>query len=172
MRSCMTASTTSTQPARHSSLGLEAYVQVTSPIRRYADLLAHYQLKAYLHGRPLPFTADELNQHIQRCLASGREVGRVVRETERYFVAEYFRQQPRDSLWSGLLLKWINEENRLGVVLLDAIAREMLVKVNAGTTVGSNILLRCASADPGNMFVKLNEVAAGSVVGGGIQSRL
>lgn len=30
----------------HAGLGLPAYVQVTSPIRRYSDLLAHWQLKA------------------------------------------------------------------------------------------------------------------------------
>lgn len=32
-------------PIRHAGLGLPAYVQTTSPIRRYADLLAHWQLK-------------------------------------------------------------------------------------------------------------------------------
>lgn len=32
----------------HAGLGLPAYVQVTSPIRRYSDLLAHWQLKARL----------------------------------------------------------------------------------------------------------------------------
>ena len=29
----------------HCGLGLPGYVQVTSPIRRYTDLLAHWQLK-------------------------------------------------------------------------------------------------------------------------------
>lgn len=32
-------------PLKHGALGLDAYVQVTSPIRRYNDLLAHWQLK-------------------------------------------------------------------------------------------------------------------------------
>ena len=34
----------------HSALGVEGYVQISSPIRRYGDLLAHYQLKAVLRG--------------------------------------------------------------------------------------------------------------------------
>lgn len=46
-------------PMRHASLGLSAYVQFTSPIRRYTDMLAHYQIKvrstksgcAGFHGR-------------------------------------------------------------------------------------------------------------------------
>jgi len=35
-------------PASHAGLGLEAYVQSTSPIRRYSDLVAHWQVKAAL----------------------------------------------------------------------------------------------------------------------------
>jgi exoribonuclease R len=40
----------SAQPARHVPLGLELYSRVTSPLRRYADFITHYQLKAYLRG--------------------------------------------------------------------------------------------------------------------------
>ena len=31
-------------PARHAGIGLDAYTQVTSPLRRYQDLIAHQQL--------------------------------------------------------------------------------------------------------------------------------
>ncbi len=44
----------------HAGLGLPAYVQVTSPIRRYSDMLAHWQLKARLHS-PLPLHSLTLN---------------------------------------------------------------------------------------------------------------
>ena len=36
------------EPLGHASLGLAAYVQISSPIRRYNDLLAHWQLKVRL----------------------------------------------------------------------------------------------------------------------------
>ena len=41
-------------PLPHHSLGLTAYVQSTSPIRRYSDLLVHWQLKVgyTFPGRP------------------------------------------------------------------------------------------------------------------------
>lgn len=46
MRSRMLRSLCATQEALpHFGLGLPGYVQVTSPIRRYTDLLAHWQLK-------------------------------------------------------------------------------------------------------------------------------
>ncbi|MCP4651637.1 MAG: RNB domain-containing ribonuclease, partial [PVC group bacterium] len=37
-----------TIPEKHSGLGLEHYTRVTSPLRRYLDLLVHQQLRAYL----------------------------------------------------------------------------------------------------------------------------
>lgn len=34
------------KPIRHGLLGVPGYVQFTSPIRRYVDLLAHYQVRS------------------------------------------------------------------------------------------------------------------------------
>lgn len=45
LRKCMTRSLVSPTPVRHASLALDAYVQVTSPIRRYTDIIAHFNLK-------------------------------------------------------------------------------------------------------------------------------
>lgn len=41
-------SVTTNSPSAHAGLGLDGYVQFTSPIRRYGDMLAHYQLKVCL----------------------------------------------------------------------------------------------------------------------------
>ena len=40
----------SPQPQAHKGLGLQQYLTVTSPIRRYQDLLIHRQLKQYIAG--------------------------------------------------------------------------------------------------------------------------
>ena len=46
LRGCMTRSVVGVaEPQPHAALGLPAYVQFTSPIRRYSDLLAHFQVK-------------------------------------------------------------------------------------------------------------------------------
>ena len=59
-RSRMTAAHTGASPRRHASLGLDAYCQFTSPIRRYGDVLAHRQLKAFLRGDPPPMDEAEM----------------------------------------------------------------------------------------------------------------
>jgi exoribonuclease-2 len=60
MRRCMPKSEMSITPMRHAGLGLDTYTQATSPIRRYSDLLTHFQLKAHLRGEGLPFSAEQL----------------------------------------------------------------------------------------------------------------
>lgn len=47
-RKGMKASIVGTECLAHQGLGLSFYSQVTSPLRRYQDLLAHYQIRAFL----------------------------------------------------------------------------------------------------------------------------
>lgn len=46
----------------HAGLGVGLYVQSTSPIRRFTDLLCHYNLKAWLRKQVPPFNRDRLTE--------------------------------------------------------------------------------------------------------------
>jgi exoribonuclease-2 len=85
------------EPGRHSGLGLDLYVQVTSPLRRYHDLLTHQQLRAHLRGDP-PLDADTVMQRT----TEAREMVRNVRMTERlsinHWLMVYLLQHPD---WRG-----------------------------------------------------------------------
>jgi exoribonuclease-2 len=50
LRKSMRPRNLSLKPSLHQGLGLDVYTQVTSPLRRYTDLLAHQQIRAALRG--------------------------------------------------------------------------------------------------------------------------
>ena len=48
---------------KHAGMGLSAYVQATSPLRRYLDLVVHQQLRRFLKGEAL-FSGDDILMRI------------------------------------------------------------------------------------------------------------
>jgi exoribonuclease-2 len=61
MRRCMMPAASSMTPGFHAGLGLDKYIQATSPLRRYADLLCHYQLESRFATQNPRFDAEEFN---------------------------------------------------------------------------------------------------------------
>jgi len=86
-----------TIPARHAGLGLDAYVQATSPLRRYTDLLTHQQLRAHLRGA----TPLDTQTMMERVAVAGDSM-RLIRQTERisntHWKLVYLLQNPG---WKG-----------------------------------------------------------------------
>ncbi|WP_421654904.1 ribonuclease catalytic domain-containing protein [Leptothermofonsia sp. ETS-13] len=89
IRRCMPRSEMGITPARHASLGLDTYTQVTSPIRRYSDLLAHFQIKAHLRGETLPFSVEEMKELTMSISTTVQEATLVERQTNKYWGLEF-----------------------------------------------------------------------------------
>jgi exoribonuclease-2 len=78
----------------HSGLGLDAYVQATSPIRRYLDLLVQRQIKSFLlEGRPL-YNEAQLEQLRMDIEPSLKELETAKRNRLRYWILKYLAQEP------------------------------------------------------------------------------
>ena len=116
MRRCMPKSEMSITPVRHAGLGLNTYTQATSPIRRYSDLLTHFQLKAHLRGEVLPFSGEQLKEVMMTVSTITQEVTMVERQTNRYWALEYLRRQP-NKVWQVTVLMWLREDSNLALIL-------------------------------------------------------
>ncbi|NJK35931.1 MAG: VacB/RNase II family 3'-5' exoribonuclease [Oscillatoriales cyanobacterium SM2_2_1] len=155
---CMTKGEIGTSPSRHAGLGLDAYSQVTSPIRRYGDLLAHWQIKAYLSGAPLPFTPQTLSDRLHGIDPAIGEAIQVERQTVRYWSLEYLRRH-REVVWRALLLDWLREHERLGLVLLEDIGLKFPMRLERCNAVGMQFQVRAVDVDPRKDLITFIEVA-------------
>jgi exoribonuclease-2 len=147
MRRCMPRSEMSITPARHTGLGLDTYTQVTSPIRRYTDLLAHFQLKAHLRGDPLPFSAEQLQEVILSVTTAAYEATLVERQTNRYWGLEYLRRHA-DQVWQALVLRWLQEHNNLGLILLEDLGLELVMRFKRSVSLGDRLEVKVSHVDP------------------------
>ncbi|MCM1984345.1 ribonuclease R [Lyngbya confervoides BDU141951] len=147
IRRCMPRSEVSTTPQRHSSLGLEHYCQVTSPIRRYADLVAHLQIKAHLRGDDLPYSELDLTQLLSTVAPVAYESALVERQTNRYWSLEFLRQQ-KDEIWRALVLRWLREHENLALVLLEDLGLELPMRFNRIPHLGEALQVKVRDVDP------------------------
>uniref|UniRef100_A0A2P2LL51 Ribonuclease IIic/mitochondrial isoform X1 n=1 Tax=Rhizophora mucronata TaxID=61149 RepID=A0A2P2LL51_RHIMU len=104
------------KPVHHGILGVPGYVQFTSPIRRYMDLLAHYQIKAVLRGEAPPFSAGQLEGMASITNMQTRIVKRLCSSSLRYWIIEFMRRQPRERRFRALVLRFIKD--RLAALLV------------------------------------------------------
>ncbi|MFC1971049.1 ribonuclease catalytic domain-containing protein [Chloroflexota bacterium] len=84
-------------PARHTGLGLDMYTRVTSPIRRYQDLIVHQQLRAHIWGHDL-LTSQEMLQRLGAAEAVTSNMRQVERLSNLHWTMVCLSETPQ---WRG-----------------------------------------------------------------------
>ncbi len=91
-------------PAEHSGLGLRAYTQISSPIRRYADLVTQLQFASALADEPLPYDSEELLRILTTAESAELENRRLEEESTTYWVLKYLAREQMNRPLPALLL--------------------------------------------------------------------
>jgi exoribonuclease-2 len=125
LRRCMRPRTLSAKPGLHWGLGLSQYTQVTSPLRRYTDLLAHQQIRAFLQDRPL-LSEEEVLLALATGEAGASAAVHAERASRAHWTAVYLtgKLDCGDTQWDGIIME--RKGNRF-VVMIPALALETQV---------------------------------------------
>jgi len=136
LRRCMRPRVLSVKPGRHQGLGLETYTQVTSPLRRYTDLLSHIQIRKVLRGEK-PLSADDMSM----CLGYGEAASSAVIHAERasnnHWIMVYLAEKI-DSIWDAIAIE--NKGNRW-LVLIPSVALEIQIPLQKKVSPNETIKL-------------------------------
>jgi exoribonuclease-2 len=87
----------SVELSAHSGLGMDRYAQVTSPLRRYLDLVIHQQLRKFLRKHTL-LTKQEIIERIGSAVSIQRELRSTERLSRRHWTHAYLLEHPQ---WRG-----------------------------------------------------------------------
>lgn len=88
-------STTSTTPNSHFGLGLNKYTRITSPLRRYLDLLTHTQITNFIQQQPL-LTDKEIKQKISIHNNNLQKINLTTRESNTHYKFLYILQNKNE----------------------------------------------------------------------------
>lgn len=140
----------STVPGQpHVLMGIpDGYARVTSPLRRYMDIVTHWQLKAHLLGKPMPFDVEALNRLGPRIEAREKLMSGLERRSVQFWVVELIRRlmaesHGRDMEWTCL----VSRESKSGQSKLGA-----SIEVASGTILELGIRGRLENV-PSNLQV-------------------
>uniref|UniRef100_A0A804NB36 RNB domain-containing protein n=2 Tax=Zea mays TaxID=4577 RepID=A0A804NB36_MAIZE len=143
------------KPVPHGVLGIPGYVQFTSPIRRYVDLLAHYQVKAFLRGDSPPYSAGDLEGMTFIASMHVKVARRLHSNSLRYWLLEYLRRQPKGRKYRALILKFVKD--RMGALLLVEVGMQVTTTISRGK-VGDQVSVTVETAHPRDDILSVREV--------------
>lgn len=93
MGALLNSSLFTTKPNAHKMIGTSQYATVTSPLRRFPDMINHFQLHRIIRGLPLCFDSAELNGLIWHIQARDSILRKSSRQANSYWTLKYLQQQ-------------------------------------------------------------------------------
>lgn len=146
MRKSSPLANTSSLPGPHSGLGLKYYVRVTSPLRRYCDLLAHQQIRRHLAGVEL-FTSDEIDSKLAVSEAESKTRRKLERQVDEYWTMVYLLQNPD---WTGEAVLVNRQDDRL-TFLIPSLAYEFKNRFGGNISLGETVKVRAQGVFPAEL---------------------
>jgi len=148
LRRCMRPRSLSAKPGVHWGLGLDEYTQVTSPLRRYTDLLCHQQIRAWLNrneGRgEEPLTEEEVLFRVSAAEAAAAATNRAERASRAHWLAVYLLEKLRekDTVWEAVVL---DRKGNKGIVIIPALGLETQVSMRGTEKPNDRVTLALSS---------------------------
>ncbi len=140
-------------PAAHAGIGIGMYSQVTSPLRRYSDLIAHQQLRAFLDGREL----IEKNTMLER-ISAGDEAAIACKKAERksnlHWTLIYLLQNPE---WTGEAV-FVEQKGTQCVFLIPSLATQTTLIPSKQLNLNDRIVVKASKIDISTQNVIFMEV--------------
>ena len=140
LRRCMRPRSLSAKPAVHWGLGLDEYTQVTSPLRRYTDLLCHQQVRSVLGGQK-PLGEEEILFRAAAAEAAAAVASRAERASRAHWLAVYLSDK-KDSLWDAVVL---DRKGNRGTVIIPALGLETQLNLRGNEEPNEEVKLSLSS---------------------------
>ena len=139
---CMRKRSVGITPSPHSGLGLSFYSQVTSPLRRYGDLVSHQQLRCYIDGRRL-MDKDAMLERIAAGDAASIAAKKASRLSDTHWKLVYLIQNP-EKTYSAYC---IDKKGSDALMLIPEIDMQTVLKGQPSVKLNDELILKSEKVD-------------------------
>jgi exoribonuclease-2 len=91
-------------PGLHSGLGLSAYTQVSSPIRRYSDMVTQRQFTSLIRHQPIPHAREELLEVLAAAEAAEVEIRTLEERSTSYWLLQHLARERMNAVLNAVVL--------------------------------------------------------------------
>ena len=158
LRKCMHRRSVGVTPAPHAGLGLTMYSQVTSPLRRYSDLIAHQQLRAFLDGREV-LDKDTMLERVSAGDAAMSASVKAERKSNLHWTLVYLLQNPD---WTGDAV-CVDIMGKQAKFLIPSLAQETTIVPPHAVQLNEVIKVKAGNIDIPNLTVTFIPVVSDTV---------
>jgi exoribonuclease-2 len=145
---CFKRSKISPKSAPHAGLGLNSYLRVTSPIRRYLDLVVQQQLLCFINNKP---TLDEttIKSRIAQTNAVISKVNKATRQSIDHYKCLFLKQNKG---WQGVG-SIVEMHGNKATVLIPELGMMTQLKLSKKQSLDDEVQLKISSIDFENRLV-------------------
>ncbi|MBO6975710.1 MAG: RNB domain-containing ribonuclease [Prochlorococcus marinus CUG1435] len=124
------------KPGNHESLGLPMYVQCTSPLRRYLDLIIQRQVYNKINNYELLSTSS-ISRIIDYSKNRQTENNNIFKNDKFKYLSIFFKNENKN-FYKIIFVKWINYKKNIALVLFPEYSLEILITLFVSIEIYSN----------------------------------
>ena len=130
----------SSKANRHETLALNSYIQATSPLRRYLDLIVQRQVYLSLNNKKT-LTEDSITQIMDNIKLKQYELNNIIKENKLVFLRKYFNLN-KNKLHKIIFIRWVNNKKNIALVFFPELYLETLINLYISIDTYTNKLYR------------------------------
>ena len=124
------------KPENHDSLGLKLYVQCTSPLRRYLDLIIQRQIYNKINNYE-PIGINSVSKIIDYAKKRQSENNNIIRNDRYKYLNLFFNNEKKNS-FKIIFIKWINFKRNIALVFFPDYSLEILITLFVSIEIYNN----------------------------------
>ena len=125
-----------TKPGNHESLGLSSYVQCTSPLRRYLDLIIQRQVYNKINTKEI-ISDSSITKIIDYSKSRQSENNNIFKNDKYKYITVFFKNENKP-FHKIIFVKWINHKRNIALVFFPEYSLEILITLFVSIEIYSN----------------------------------